>query len=79
MQTPPITRTRWCSAPGREGSVGALVVEAELPPGCAVLCAGLETTAPVTSDAFEIALEDPVLARRITLRYGVVALAQPMG
>ena len=65
----------------QEGSAASLLGAAgSLPPGRAVLCTGLEMIEPVfASTDFEIVLEDPVLGRRITLRYGVVDLTATAG
>lgn len=57
----------------QEGAAADLVAETALPKGRMLLCAGLDGGAP--ADAYEIVLEDPVLDRRIVLRYGVVDLA----
>ena len=59
----------------QRGTTGGLLAETDLPPGRAVLCTGLEPGGDASFDAYEITLEDPVLGRRITLRYGITELA----
>jgi len=48
-----------------------------MPSGLAVLCTGLAPPGPGRAGDFEIEIEDPVLDRRITHRYGLRVLADP--
>ncbi len=63
----------------QRGAVGGLLAETDLPLGRAVLCTGLESSGDAGSDAYEITLEDPILGRAITLRYGITELAAEKG
>lgn len=64
----------------QEGSAAPLLGGWTPPPGQAMLCTGLALIEPVfASTEFEIILEDPVLGRRITLRYSVLDLTATAG
>ena len=57
--------------------IAAVARGPEIPSGLAVLCTGLVPTDPSGASEFEIAIEDPVLDRRIAHRYGCHMLADP--
>ncbi len=63
----------------QHGTADGLLAETDLPPGRAVLCTGPEPGGDASCHVYEIALEDPVLGRRITLRYGVMELTASRG
>ena len=58
----------------QQAEVGQILKVVTLARGQAVLLTGLKTQGTVVSSAFEIALEDRILQRQITLRYGITKL-----
>ncbi len=63
----------------QEGCPAALAVETDFAQGRMLLRTGLPVAAASRAAGYEIVLEDPVLERRIALRYDVVELARWVG